>query len=172
MSFELDNRTIDIVLSHITPATKLVIELGSGVSTVAIARALPKGARLISLEEEARFFDQTMTMLKKEKLQDRVSLHFCPIGPTREGVWYTKLPQLEASSVDLLVIDGPCSNGYDERAASVFVLDPYLKEDAVIVVDDAYRDADAAAMKKWWKLGWYGETIDTERGCAVLRKVL
>lgn len=167
--WSLDEPTMAIVLGLVSPTTRLVLEAGSGRSTVEIAKALaPHGGRVIALEEWEPYAEQTRAALQ-ESSSDNATVHVTRLGPTQHGIWYRNLPKLEFRSVDLVVIDGPRSDGLDERSASLFVLDPYLSPDCVVVIDDAKRHGDNRALQIWERIGWTVEHIDTERGCAILR---
>lgn len=158
-----------VILGLITPQVRFVLEAGSGRSTVEIARALkPHGGKLVSLEEFDAYAEQTRAALAENGL-DPSCVHVTRLGPTKAGIWYRSLPPIAPESIDLVVIDGPRSDGLDERAASLFVLEPYLSPSCVVVLDDAHRHADRRAVQLWERIGWSVEEVDTERGCVILR---
>lgn len=166
----LDDRTMSILLSEISDETRFVFEAGSGKSTVEIAKRLkPHGGRLIALEEEERFASKTRTALEAEGL-DASCVHVSSLGPTVAGIWYRKLPKIEPGSINLVLIDGPRSDGLDERSASLFVLEDSLAPNCTIVVDDTFRPADRKAVEIWKRMGWIVEDVATERGCSILRR--
>ena len=131
---------------------KLVVELGSGVSTLVSAKSGAK--RIISLDHSIEFGEATREMLKEHKVtgvQIRINeLLTYPAGYK----WYSPEALIGIKNIDLLVIDGPPSSiNPDARYPAIEHLLPLLSKRATVVLDDADREdekklaaAFAAAM--------------------------
>jgi predicted O-methyltransferase YrrM len=128
----------DLIRTH---KPRLVVELGSGVSTLVIAKAGAK--KLISIDNSDEFAGKTRSMLKEHGVRG-VEVRVAPLTPHSSGVdWYdiTKLGELKG--IDLLFIDGPPgSNSPDARKPALPELLKRLSPKAVIIMDDVNRPAE------------------------------
>ena len=118
---------------------KLVVELGSGVSTLVSAKS---GARkIISLDHSSEFGEATRAMLKEHKVisaQIRINELLTYPGGYK---WYSPEALIGIKSIDLLVIDGPPSSiNPDARYPALEHLLPLLSKKAIVILDDADRE--------------------------------
>jgi predicted O-methyltransferase YrrM len=135
-----------------------IVELGSGVSTVVIARLLyERGGRLHSVEHDETWAAWVASQLEREGLTDRVRLvpaRLVPDPAHGEGPpWYDRA-SLEAlpGEIDLLLVDGPPSDQPDtERARypALPALAGRLAPGAAVVLDDATRPGEQAILEAW-----------------------
>lgn len=167
-----------------------VVELGSGMSTVVIARLLAeRGGRLTSLEHDPTWAAHVRRQLEAEELGAVTELVETPLEPLskcqtngevaidKEGAppWYRKraLERLPGE-VDLLLVDGP--PGYGEgmehsRYPALPLLADRLAESAVVFLDDATRPGEQAILAHWaeerpdWTFG-----VDPGAGIAIGRR--
>ncbi|RCV52956.1 O-methyltransferase [Marinitenerispora sediminis] len=116
---------------------RTVLEIGAlgGYSTIWLARALPEGGRLISLEADARWAGTARANIERAGLADRVEIR---TGPALES-----LPRLEAeglTGVDLVFIDAdkPNNPAYLEWALRL------TRPGALIIADNVVRDGAVA----------------------------
>jgi len=127
---------------------KRILEIGTlgGYSTIWLARALPDGGRLISLEFEPRHAEVARQNVARAGLADRVEIR---IGPAIDA-----LPALPAGEpFDLVFIDAdkPSTPDYVRwalkltRPGSVIVVDNVIRKGEVIA---DRPDANAAAMRE------------------------
>jgi predicted O-methyltransferase YrrM len=137
------------------PSVETVVELGSGVSTVWIASELRRRGhgRLISIEHEEQFFDQTRALVEAAGLADLVDLRLCPLAPVEvDGEsyeWYS-IGAGDLPSVDLLLVDGPpAKTGPLARFPALPVLGAALSGHAVVVLDDAARPDEREIVARW-----------------------
>lgn len=151
-----------------------VVELGSGASTVVMAYALEQygSGNLISLDHDETYRQKTLGQLRAHGL--RADVFHAPLRAVtvegQEKTWYD-LPAIEGP-IDLLVVDGP---PYETepmaRYPAVPALLDRLAEDAVVVLDDAYRDDEAAALERWKTLLKAEITVlESDKGIAILRR--
>jgi len=128
---------------------KLIVEFGSGLSTLVLARALDLagGGALVSYDHNAGFADLTRARLAALGL--RADVRAVDLEPARgyAGEWYAArdLP----GGIDLLVIDGPpawFASGTRGGAAAIF---PLLAVGGVVLLDDADRPGERADARRW-----------------------
>ncbi|MBQ0720408.1 MAG: class I SAM-dependent methyltransferase [Gammaproteobacteria bacterium] len=136
-----------------------ILELGSGSSTIIIARALQlMGAspnRHISVDHEERFLNNTKELARLNSVDELIQFEYCPLQP-EDGFphpWYSRIPALAGSlKFDFVLIDGPPA--YEDglgrtREPALTVLRPYLADNAVIILDDANRVGEQNVVKAW-----------------------
>jgi predicted O-methyltransferase YrrM len=124
-----------------TQKPRLVVELGSGVSTLVIAKAGAK--KLISIDNSDEFAAKTRSLLKEHGVRG-VEVRVAPLTPHVSGVdWYDTSKLGDLKSIDLLFIDGPPgSNSPDARKPALPELLDRLSPKAVIILDDVNRPAE------------------------------
>ena len=154
-----------------TRRPRLVLELGSGTSSVWIAYALQEtGGRLISLDHDAGYAAKTRAALAQHGLTEVAEVRDAPLRPVvldgRSFPWYDTEALADLRGVDMLLIDGPPEKtGPDARYPAMRVLEDRLADTATVVFDDAHRQAEREALRRWV------ETIEglTEEGEALGR---
>ena len=121
-----------------TRKPRLVVELGSGVSTLIVAKA---GARkVISIDNSAEFAMKTREMLKAHKVRG-VEVRVAPLKSHASGVdWYDTAKLKDLKKIDMLIIDGPPgSKNPDARKPALKELLAKLSPNVVVVIDDVNR---------------------------------
>jgi predicted O-methyltransferase YrrM len=159
---------------------RLVVECGSGSSTVILARCLRRlgGGRLVSLEHDPEFAGRTLEQLRLHGLTDLVTLVTAPLidRPTPDGHvlrWYA--PVYESAlrePVDLLLVDGPPgAGGPRARYPAVPLLAPHLAPGCVVLLDDGDRPDERAIAETWARELRYGAArLATGRGAWLLQR--
>lgn len=138
---------LELVEAIETRRPDVILELGSGVSSVLIAAALKKlklsTVRHIIVDHEARFLEQTKRRVELVGPIARTEFWHCPLtDDVRFGTpWYTGVTErLGAARVDLLFVDGPPGSvAKKSRAPALWNLKSHLGRDAVIFLDDTNR---------------------------------
>jgi predicted O-methyltransferase YrrM len=158
---------------------KVVMEAGSGVSTVIIAQCLKQlgGGRIISLEHDKSYSELSSRLVKQHGLEEIVTIVHAPLIETAvEGetwLWYdTKSLNLLNSAVDLLVVDGPPGALQPlSRYPALPLLSHTFNKQAVIVLDDAARRDEKEIVRRWQQKfdGWVAEEVNCEKGAVVLK---
>jgi hypothetical protein len=125
---------------------ELVLELGSGRSTIVLADAVASyGGRLVSLEHDPRYYRRT-----QEWLGSRANVEL-RLAPIRSG-WYACSGWDDLQGIGLLIVDGPPNPEDDQRntrAPALESLGDRLEADATIVVDDTQRDKESDMVRRW-----------------------
>jgi small-conductance mechanosensitive channel/predicted O-methyltransferase YrrM len=135
---------------------QLVVELGSGLSTLIIAAALKRNnaGRLISIDADADYAQQTRAQLALHGLDPWVQVRVAPLREISfEGVsrpWFDPSALEDLQGIDLLFIDGPPTKlRRDIRYPSLPYFWPRLNAGAWLLLDDAARPAEIAMARRW-----------------------
>jgi predicted O-methyltransferase YrrM len=158
---------------------RLVLEAGSGVSTLVTAYTLQEvgEGKVVSLDHDEQFAEMSAANIKKHGLQDiatviNASLKEVAIGD-KSWLWYDTEQLRNLGPIDMLIIDGP--PGITQRLArypALPILFHQLSEGAVVLLDDALRTDEREIVKLWLKefASFSLEDIDAEKGVAILRR--
>jgi predicted O-methyltransferase YrrM len=156
----------------------IIVECGSGVSTIVLARCCEVNGtgHVYSLEHLPEYAEQTRSELTRHGLAHRADVLEAPLAPHRLGVeswsWYS-LGKLPEGPIDMLVVDGPPqSTGPLARYPAGPLLLPRLETGGVVFLDDAKEDHVKDALARWSLEvpGLSSETVDCEKGCAIVRR--
>ncbi len=135
---------------------QLIVELGSGVSTVIAAAALRQlgTGRIISLDHDEHYASLTRSHLRHHRLTDWAEVRHAPIEVTHiDGQawnWYSKSALGHEGAIDLLIVDGPPRKVQSlARYPAVRVLFDRLAPNCVIVVDDTNRGDEREIVRRW-----------------------
>ena len=160
-------------------APDVAVECGSGVSTVAIARAMQLAGHghLHSLENDAEFAEATRALLDEYGVSEHATVHHAPLTAHTIGgatwKWYS-LDDLPAElAIDLLFVDGPHGSVQPlARYPAGPLLFRRLTADAAVYLDDAARHDERAVVRRWLAEDprFKARGIPTEKGCVELRR--
>jgi predicted O-methyltransferase YrrM len=168
---------LELIVAHALsarPAT--IVECSSGLTTLMLARccALNGRGRVLSLENGPEFAACTRNELECYGLEPWARVLDAPLLPCQIGdqsfQWYD-LAGLQASRIDMLVIDGP--PGFLQRHSrypALPLLHDRLGDDCVVFLDDAARQDERELVERWrTEFPCRHDDVATVRGCAVLR---
>jgi Methyltransferase domain len=163
---------------HILKATPhIVVECGSGVSSVVIGRCLQLNGRgrLYSMEHDAEFAKSTRKEIEMHGLAAYATVLDCPLQPQElngtKRLWYST-DSFPNSGIDMLVVDGPPDHIEKlARYPTGALLFPRLTSGAVVFVDDLNRTDERKTFEIWSKEfpDFVPEIKDLEKGCGILR---
>ncbi len=157
---------------------KVVVECGSGVSTVVIARCLQLNGqgKLISVDHESSYAEQTRVELDRMGLSEWAVVHHAELtegvfGSGRQD-WYNT-SAFPNDGIDLAFIDGPpvLLGPRARYPAGPFLL-PKMNPTGMMILDDASRPEEAEIVKQWKALfpDWTVEMLPLEKGAAILKR--
>ncbi len=154
---------------------RVVVELGSGTSTVIIGAALrEEGAGILySFDHSEMWAKNTREAVKRHQLEGVVTVIDAPLEKLGTQIWYQVSAFGELSEVDLLFIDGPpASINANARGPALEILYDKLSPNAVIVLDDSYRMDEQGIVEKWLRIfpDLESSFIPTEKGTYILRR--
>ena len=149
-----------LVLTEHVRATRpgLVVELGSGTSTVWFAYLLESlgTGRLVTVEHAEEWVGRTRGVLGAHGFggSAQVEVRHAPLVPAglpgHETPWYDRDVLADLHDIDLLVVDGPPAvTGPDVRyPAGPHLLDR-VRVGGVVIVDDAAREEEREMLQRW-----------------------
>ena len=136
----------------------VVVDCGSGVSTLHMARAVREigRGRVIALEQDADWAEYIRRMLARNGLDQWATIVVAPLEPVqlldRQTSWYAlsagALPS--DARIDVVVVDGPRgTEGELTRLGALPRLWDKLSNRAVVFLDDTNRPDEAMICKLW-----------------------
>jgi predicted O-methyltransferase YrrM len=147
----------------------LVVELGSGVSTLVAAKS---GARkIVSIDNSDEWGSKTVALLKEHKVRG-VDVRIAPLQPYANGSeWYDVSVIKDLKKIDVLIIDGPPgSKNPEARYPALQQFKDKLSAKAIIIIDDVHRAGERKLAEDFAKaLPNHVLTIlDHEKGTAII----
>ncbi|MET0772629.1 MAG: class I SAM-dependent methyltransferase [Candidatus Limnocylindrales bacterium] len=135
---------------------RVVVETGSGTSTVVIAGCLERlgDGHVWSLEHLPSFARETQDRLAVSGLEDRATIVDAPLVDVRLGEgtwrWYDLSALPPTDPIGLLLVDGPPGDtGPLARYPALPMLLDRLAPDAAILIDDAARPDEREMVARW-----------------------
>lgn len=135
---------------------RVVLELGSGASTLLIGKALDQMGvgQLISIEHDPVWYANTIQELHLAGLNDVVDLRYSPLIPIDiEGStfrWYDTDSVSDSETADMILVDGPPGpTGPMARYPAGRVLISGAKQGCLVVVDDLIREDEQTMVDLW-----------------------
>jgi predicted O-methyltransferase YrrM len=148
-----------------------ILECGSGVSTVLLARLLEERGRgaLTSLEHDAHWATLIQDHLRREHLDEIARVVHAPL----EGnpPWY-RLDGMP-DEIDLLIVDGPPAfePGHGARRTPALPrFDDKLVDDAAVILDDIDRRGEQQTIATWQASNSWRFQLDLPAGVAIGRR--
>jgi predicted O-methyltransferase YrrM len=168
---------VDLV---ITERPSLVVECGSGASTLWIALAMRRfeiDGRIVSLEHDPVFGGRTRDLLARHKVLDLVEIRDAPLESfSIDGEnysWYATRAWEDLKGIDLLFVDGPpAATGHQARYPGLPLLSESLSPVATIVLDDLIVPDMQEVLRLWLDAypDFRSEILPLEKQAAVLRR--
>jgi predicted O-methyltransferase YrrM len=168
---------VDLV---ITQRPSLVVECGSGASTLWIALAMRRfeiDGRIVSLEHDRDFGAKTRDFLARHKVLDLVEIRDAPLESFsidgEDYSWYASQAWEDLTGIDLLFVDGPpAATGHQARYPGLPLLSKSLSPNATIVLDDLIVPDMREVLRRWLDAypDFGSEILPLEKQAAVLRR--
>ena len=168
---------VDLV---ITGRPSLVVECGSGASTLWLALAMRKfkiDGRIIALDHDPVFGGKTRDLLARHDVSDLAEVRDAPLesydlaGETYS--WYARRAWEDLTGIDLLFVDGPpAATGHQARYPALPLLSGSLSPVATVVLDDLVVPDMQQVLRLWLDAhpDFTSEVLPLEKQAAVLRR--
>jgi predicted O-methyltransferase YrrM len=168
---------VDLV---ITERPSLVVECGSGASTLWLALAMQRfeiDGRIIALEHDPVFGGHTREFLARHDVRDLAEIRDAPLesfsldGQTYS--WYARRAWEDLTGIDLLFVDGPpATTGERARYPALPLLSGSLSPVATAVLDDLVVPDMQEVLRLWLDAypDFRSEILPLEKQAAVLRR--
>lgn len=135
---------------------RLILECGSGTSTVWLAAALRQigAGRLVSLDHLEDYAQQTREALAAQGLGGVAEVRSAPLVQVEvvdeAFKWYDPVTISDLHGVDFLIVDGPPeSTGRYARFPALPLMARRLRAGALIVLDDTDRPDEGKIIERW-----------------------
>ena len=168
---------VDLV---ITERPSLVVECGSGASTLWLALAMRRfgiDGRIIALDHDPVFGAKTRDFLARHGVGDLAEVRDAPLesfaldGETYS--WYARRAWEDLAGIDLLFVDGPpAATGHQARYPALPLLAGSLSPVATAVLDDLVVPDMQKVLQLWLDAypDFSSEILPLEKQAAVLRR--
>jgi hypothetical protein len=166
---------VELVQLIETRRPAVVVELGSGLSTVVMALKLAElgCGRLVSIDHDGRFAETTRRCLEANGVATAAEIRVVPLvrqdAAADEPPWYDTRHMQDLVDVDLLVIDGP-PMPVDPlvRKPALPFFRSRLAPGATVLLDDAARKGERIILADWRRLfpDLCVENLPLEKGAA------
>jgi len=167
---------VETILIH---KPNLVVELGSGVSSLLASKSIEKNGvgKLISIDNDNKYAEFTREKICLENLSDIGRVITAELKlQTIKGqnyMWYeTSFIKELNQNIDLLIVDGPPRIiNKNSRYPALPLLKDFFSDNIIILVDDGKRKDDLETVNKWVDecSNFESEFITTEKGAFILR---
>lgn len=157
---------------------KLVVETGSGVSTLVLAYALEKlgeGGRVVALDHDPAFAARTRELIAAHGLESVASVVDAPLEPIEirgeQHRWYATRALAELPPIDLVFDDGPPRHvGAMLRYASLHVFAGRLAPRGTFLLD-VVGSEERAVLARWRRElpDFDQELLATKKGNVIIR---
>ncbi len=155
----------------------LIVEVGSGTSTLVAAYCLKKIGRgkIISLDHLEKYATITQQTVESHELDNFVTVVHAPLKSfSKSGgelLWYDDSALEHVESIDLLIVDGPPKNvSALARYPAISLLRSKLHQDTVVLLDDGGREEETETVRLWKKEhGLVAEFQTIEKGAFICR---
>jgi len=156
----------------------LIVELGSGTSTLIAAYCLKKIARgrIVSLDHLDKYAGITQQTITSHGLDNHAEVLHAPLKQYEiDGAsyrWYDDAVLKQFDSIDLLIVDGPPQDVSKwARYPAIPLLDSKLHTGSVVLLDDGGRPDETAIVAAWaQKYGLDCRNEPTEKGAFSCRR--
>ena len=168
---------VDLV---ITERPSLVVECGSGASTLWLALAMRRfkiDGRIIALDHDPVFGGKTRDFLARHDVRDLAEVRDAPLesfsldGETYS--WYARRAWEDLTGIDLLFVDGPpAATGHQARYPALPLLSGSMSPVATAVLDDLVVPDMQKVLRRWLDAfpEFGSELLPLEKQAAVLRR--
>lgn len=146
---------LDIAQVISRDAPNVVVECGSGTSTMWIALALREtgGGHVYALEHDPAFAVETRRQLSSQGLAEYATVIDAPIveqnGANGIVEWYDVSGIGEVNRIDVLVVDGPPEAQGGLRKYAIEILFERFADGTRVFADDVNRDAERTMITDW-----------------------
>lgn len=175
------DNTQELVRIVVDKRPRIIVELGSGSSTVILATLLRKigsEAKIYSVDHDPLFAAYTRERLMESGLDSFATVIDAPLCPIEDPKfdhctdWYDiKALQQLPDEIDLLLVDGPPGRSGDQaRYPALPVLRDRLAKNAIVLLDDAKRTKESNVFKRWLEENedFDGRILKTSHGLGII----
>lgn len=143
-----DEHYLSRLISEAEAAGGVIVECGSGLSTILLASIAAKaGVQLHSLEHNVEWKGRVESALASFGLNQN-TVHHAPLRSYGDFDWYT-VPDSLPGDATLVVCDGPPSDTRGGRYGALPCLRSRLAGECTVLLDDANRASERGILTRW-----------------------
>lgn len=137
---------------------KSIVEMGSGISTIIIARLIKRNnlqARIVSIDHDAEWQNIVAQCLEADGVRDFVDFVCSPLEQKDDSSWYNTdcISLSENFIADTVIVDGPIGNVPMARYGAVPFMRKYLSSDCfTIYLHDTDREDEQKIVHLWGEI--------------------
>jgi hypothetical protein len=140
------------VARHASETAGPILECGSGLTTLIIGLlAGRRGIESWTLEHFPDWHKRVSETLARQRIST-VTNYLAPLRDYGDFSWYDARPERLPERFSLIVCDGPPGSTKGGRYGVVPILKEKLARGTIILLDDAHREAEAEALRRWSEL--------------------
>ena len=168
---------VDLIM---TERPSLVVECGSGASTLWLALAMRRfgiDGRIVALDHDPAFGGKTRDLLARHDVRDLAEVRDAPLESfSLDGetyLWYARHAFQDLEGIDLLFVDGPpATTGHQARYPALPLLGGSLSPAATVVLDDLVVPDMQKVLGLWLDANpeFGSEILPLEKQAAVLHR--
>lgn len=150
-------QTIDLTFDE---DVSLIVECGSGTSTVFLARVLQMKGRgkIVALEHLEEFAELARKAIQEHGLGDFAEVRYAPLEEIEIGGdsfnWYSLDSVSDLEDIDMLIVDGPPGGtGPNARFPAFPLLRDRLSSSGIVILDDVQREDEKGIVETWLEDG-------------------
>jgi hypothetical protein len=158
-SFSADLDYLDEVAARASRDAGPILECGSGLTTLLLGfLAARRGVEVWTLEHDMYWHAKIESLLSKFRVPP-VHLELAPLKDFGTFDWYEAPLHRMPREFSLVICDGPPGTTRGGRYGLLPVCNSHLRRQAVILVDDLGRPADAEVVAEWGREAGVHSTI-------------
>lgn len=146
-----------VALVRTLPEGAVIVEAGSGLSTVWLALAIEqsgKNVSIVALDHDPEYVAATKAALDRQNLGRHADVRHAQISESHvdgEALsWYDIESVKNIKRIDVLFVDGPPqSTGSGARYPAFPLLENLLVDGAVVILDDTDRRDEKVTLQRW-----------------------
>lgn len=134
----------------------VILELGSGVSTLAFAQCESSFSHLFSVDDSDHYLEISKNRIP-DLIRQKMTFIHAPIFPFRfkgetfQTYEFNAIKNKITQPIDFVFIDGPYARKYG-RTATLPLITPFLSQKVIVILDDAHRQTEEEAVATWQKI--------------------
>jgi len=147
--FSAKSEYINTLIKYSKKTDGLILECGSGLSTLLIAPiAKMKGIQMISLEHNEFWANRVKNQLDKYNLRNS-KIYLRPLIQYENFDWYDVANDNDIKDIALCICDAPPGKTRGGRKGFLYLLHNKLATNSVVLVDDTVREEERSMINEW-----------------------
>jgi hypothetical protein len=163
MGWSAKTSYIETLIKYANNTNKLILECGSGLSTLIIGPiAKKRRLKMISFEHNDYWANRVQSLINKYKLNYNDIL-LRPLVNYGNFYWYD-IKNVNIPEIGLCICDGPPGGTYGGRKGFLYLFKSKVISGTAILVDDTNREEEKSMIKEWNNICEFDSIIPKSNG--------